>query len=113
MHIDGFYLSAYCDVAGPMNYIRNLVDKIYLWHVAAFIAVALLTLGFTGEIHLFADSQLLAGKGTLAIGCGVLFFIVACVLRYIPPPERVSVIERIESLEDLVEDIIEDLPTEY
>jgi hypothetical protein len=92
--------------------LRNLIDKIYLWQVAAFVAVALLTLGFTGEIHLFGDAQLLAGKGTLAIGYGAMFFIVACILRYIPPPEHSAVIERIERLERLVEHDKKNLPTE-
>lgn len=80
--------------------LTSLLSKIYLWQVAVIIAIALLSLGFTGEVF-FTEEKLREGKGTLAIYFGAMFFVLACILRYIPPPERTLMTnaERLDRIE--------------
>lgn len=68
-----------------METVTKVLAKLKVWQFSLFISVALLALGFTGEIP-FTDSELRAGKSTEAIYAGIAFFIGTVLLLYLPPP---------------------------
>ena len=62
------------------------IEKLYLWQFSLLVSLALMALGFTGDIP-FTDVALREGKETMAILAGVAFFGLTVVLRYIPVPD--------------------------
>ena len=66
--------------------VTELFSKLYLWQFSLIVSLALLSLGFTGNLP-FSEQELNDGQENMAIFVAVVFFIATCVLKYMPPPE--------------------------
>ncbi len=67
--------------------IITLLNKLYLWQISAVISVFSLGFGFTGK-GLLTGMEIQPGMENVAIGVGIFFFILACILRFIPVPPK-------------------------
>lgn len=68
-----------------MDQLQAILEKFKLWQISLVLSILLLTLGYTGEIRIF-DKHILEGYEEYAIWGGLIFFILAAILRYIPKP---------------------------
>lgn len=69
-----------------MDQLQSALASLKLWQFSLVVSGLLLALGFTGGIP-FTEVVLTEGREIAAMVGGIIFFVGAAVLRYIPPPE--------------------------